>query len=214
MKKPIDNFKYVNLLVLRIKDFAKKGKNYDFYFDELVKLHWPFLNSQMKKVYYKLPVETRDYILVKNRLLEMFFQTIMKYEPKFTNDQKDVKGFTGMYFGAYLKSAMAWDLVRMAKPNKIETDDFALDKRNVELIIDVEDQKQVRPISDNFISLCRKIHKDEQDEDLSDIMILLYGYNWKDKEIYKALDLRPNEYKDAVQDINSFWKQNSDYILP
>jgi ribosomal protein S17E len=213
-KKPIDNFKYVNLLVLKIKAYAKENKDYDFYFNELVTLHWPFLNAQMKKVYYKLPLETREYTVVRARLLEMFFEIILKYEPKFTDNEENKKNFTGIYFGTYLKAAMNWSIHRMSHPNKIETDDFALDKRNVELIIDVEDKKIQHPISDNFISLCRKVHKDLNNEDLSDIMMLLYGYNWKEKDICKALGIKSSELKSKVSRLNKYWRENADLILP
>lgn len=210
---------YIEYLVVKIKELYSKKENYEWYFDQLIEMYNPLIVASTKKVYNKFKLRV-SFLEIKVKILEIFFESVLRYEPKFHDNDKEVKNFTYVYFCNYLKRKLPWDLMRLYKPTKIEHDDLQIDPRHVELNLtkdnsDIQkhlEYSEKQPISDNFIQLCRLAQRQLNNDLLSDIMILHFGYGYKVKEIAAFFSISSTKVHNSLSSLKKFWKQNSELI--
>lgn len=220
----VTKFQYISYLVNEIKQLHDNNQDYNWYFNELVELYNPLIRSACKKVYEKLR-DNRDYQELRTRVLEIFFDAIIKYKKTF-KDGRNANSFKHVYFGSYLKGKLPWDLMRLVTPPKVEYDEITMDHRNMELDLEncsnevefkLSTEKSIgkvtKPLSDNFISLCRIIQKQLRSDMIADVMILFYGYGYKNREIAQMLNCSPQKVSIAISEIKKFWRENKEIIF-
>lgn len=223
-KTSVSNYDYIEYLVTKIKLLHASKSNYDWYFEELIRLYYPLIQSTSQKVYQKLK-NVLTFGELKSRIINLFFIGIIRYDPKYNNDEnKDSKDFTYVYFSSYLKKFLPWEVMRISRPSKIEEDDLSIDPRHIELNLNkptkeiskrlVYDSASEHPISDNFISLCRMTQKETSNDLLSDTMILHYGYDFKNREIAEMLGISQAKVGFLMLELKNFWSQNKELLIP
>jgi len=224
-RKSVTKYKYISWLVDKFKEVHKENGNIDWYFDELVTIYEPLLFSVCKKVYNRKGVNV-TFIEVKTRVFEVFFKSIIDYESNYKDkglQTSDGKKFNYVYFSSYLKRKIPWDALRLIKPPKVEYDDLSIDSRHVELDMNncnpelqkkLEYTGEVVPISPNFISLCRMAQKELKSDIYGDVMILYFGYNYKNSELAQLLNCSPQKISLALSDLKKFWRANKEKIMP
>lgn len=221
-KKLITNYKYLQFLVDKIKLLNKENKDYDWYFEELITIYSPLIQSMTRKAFNKFKSDV-SFNEVKSRVIELFFDTILKYEAKYKNtDKVSTDNFDYVYFSNYLKRKLPWDLMRLYKPSKPDYDDFAADPRHVTLDYhkypEIEHSSYYtsvgdKPISDNFISLCRMVKKELKNELLGEIMLLKFGYDFKNDEIALFLGITPLKVSATLNELKKYWAVNKEYLI-
>ena len=223
MKTAVTKYQYIEYLVCTIKFLHKEGKNFDWYFDELTLLYRPLIQVVTKRVYLKLRPRV-NFSEIKIKVVEIFFDSILRYEPTFNDGTEHCQNgnkFSYVYFSNYLKRKLPWDVMRLYKPTKIDYDDLSINSKNVELNLTnlskevqakLEANNHTKPISDNFINLCKVTKKELKNDLLSDIMILHYGYDYKNNEIAKFFNITPLKVSNSLTEIKKFWEQNKEHI--
>lgn len=151
------------------------------------------------------------------KILTILFNTIITYDPKFRNKNViENKDFTYVYFSNYLKRKLPWDLYRIYKPTKIEYDDLMIDKRHVEFDVNKVNLSYIndgqRPITEDFIYLCRLINKHKYDDLFGEIMMLRYGYDYNSIKIAKLLQVRKKCVEKYLEQLIDFWRENKEYL--
>ena len=223
VKKPVSNYDYIEYLVTKIKLLHATRKNYDWYFDELIRLYYPLIQSTSQKVYQKLKNKL-TFTELKNRVINLFFIGIIRYDAGYNNvDHVENKEFTYVYFSSYLKKFLPWEVMRLSRPSKIEEDDLSVDPRHIELNLNkpnkeisknlVYNSASEHPISENFISLCRMTQKELANDLMSDVMILHFGYDFKNREIAEMLGVSQAKIGTIMLELKNFWAQNKDLLI-
>lgn len=222
-KTPVNNYQYLEFLVRKIKVLHKEKVNFDWYFDQLIALYNPLIQSSARKIYKKFKSRV-SFLEVRDKIVVLFFDSILRYEPNFSDKTKDTNNFTYVYFSNYLKRKLPWDLMRLYQPTKIEHDDLSVDPRHVELDhskANPELQKKfvytntnLRPISENFIYLCKHANKELYSDFLADVMILHFGYGYKNNEIASFFETTPLKIHNALGELKKYWKANQELINP
>ena len=224
-RKLATKYKYISWLVDKFKEVHSAGGNIDWYFNELVSIYEPLLFSVCKKVYNRKGINV-TFEEVKTRVFEVFFKSILDYESNYKDkglQTSDGRKFSYVYFSSYLKRKIPWDALRLINPPKVEYDDLSIDPRHVELDMNncnpelqrkLEYTGEVIPISANFISLCRMAQKELKSDIYGDVMILYFGYNYKNSELAKLLNCSPQKISLALSDLKKFWRSNKEKIMP
>lgn len=219
-KIAVSNYQYLELLVRKIKSLHYENKDYNWYFDELLLLYNPLVQSSTRRVYNKFKSNV-NFIDIKLKVIEILFDTILRYEPTFTDNGKHCKdgdNFKFVYFSNYLKRKLNWDLMRLYKPTRIDYDDLCYNPKFVEftschnttLVCDNE----APMISENFIFLCKKAQKDLQNDVLSDTMMLQYGYGYKPSEIAEFFGTTSLKIHAYLAELKKYWLHNKEALLP
>lgn len=220
-KTSVTNYEYINFLVERVqKNYAAK-EDYEWYFNKVVELYEPIITN----AYFKLKENlgpNRTWPEVRQRLLEIVFMALIEYDPTFRNDSNK-EGFTRVYFSNYLKKKMFWGGRRLVHPNRIEYEDMAktgqycdindiTTMEEVQLKL-VDDRSHMqKPISPNFISLCRHTQKTLMNDQYADLMFLKFGYDMKNKDIAKVLDIYEEQSSLVNRELLAFWREHVDEV--
>lgn len=218
-RKSVTKFEYISALVSETKRLYNEGKDYNWYFEELLLVYRPLISSICGKIYnrHKLNRNAQD---IRTRVEEQFFYAILKYKSSYSDpDSTSQSGkFKQVYFSTYLKGKLPWDVMRLMNPPKVEHDELAIDSRHVELDIHNNDEivnklstkqsvgKVTKSISDHFISICRYCGKQLKDDISADVMMLHYGFGFKNKEIAELLGCSPQKISMVLINLNNFWK--------
>lgn len=221
MKTPVSKYFYIEMLVKKIKHNYDNKLQYDWFFDELIKLYGPLINSASKKLYkkFKTKIKFND---VRSKVTALFFEAIRRYNPQY-KEGADVDKFKYVYFSSYLNKFLPWEIMRISKPVKIDYDDLVIDTRNVEFESSLKNSEVVKklvskddftPISENFISLCRFAQKELRNDLMADIMMLHYGYDYKNLEIAKILVVSEAKVASSISHLKKFWQSHKDLLTP
>jgi hypothetical protein len=205
---------------MKIKECHKNGEPFEDYFDELVLLFTPLINASTKRVHNKF----KSYVSfheIRSKIISILFQSIIKYDPNFKGKDENTKDFTYVYFSSFLKGKLRWDLVRLYKPSRAAYDDLCVDPRNIELNnTSVKDEAQQKlqyvnscPVSDNFIYLCQKVAKAVSNDFVADVMLLHYGYGYKNNEIAKLYEVSSVKVSQALDELRRYWTDNKEELL-
>lgn len=219
-KTPINKYDYIELLVIKIKTLYDAGQEYDMYFEELLALFFPLITNISRKLYNKCKGEISSQE-IKSRVIGLIFLAIIRYNPKYKMGENKKK-FTYVYFSSYLKKFIPWEVMRILKPPRIDYDDLHPDPRNVELNLNhpvkevskrlIYNSSTEHPISENFISLCKLARKDLKSDILGDIMILVYGYGFKNREVSEMLNINEHRIGALLSELKKFWKANAELL--
>jgi hypothetical protein len=218
-KTSVDNYIYTEHLVLKIKDLYNIKQNYDWHFEELIRIYMPLINSSCRKVYSKLKAKA-TFNEIKSKIVEIFFESILRYEPSYRYgeqkpDKIENKNFTYVYFSNYLKRKLPWDLLRIYQPTRLEYDDLS-GPINIELSspmqANIKDTSIDHPVTENFIHLCQQMQKHLSDDLMADIMMLTFGYGYKNNELAYFFDISQLKAHQAIASIKTFWKINRDLM--
>ncbi len=220
LKTPISKYQYLEILVIKIKECHKGKENFEHYFEELVFLFTPLINSSTRKIYNKF----KSYVSfheIRAKILSILFETIIRYEPNYKDKDKSTVDFTYVYFNSYLKSKLKWDLLRLYQPTRAAYDDMCVDPRNIELnntCVRDEAQEKLQyvstcPVSENFIFLCQKVAKDIGNDFVADVMLLHYGYGYKNTQIAKLYEVSSVKVSQALDELRRYWTDNKELLL-
>jgi hypothetical protein len=220
-KKLITKFEIIALLVNKIKELHKSKQSYDWYFERLANIYSPLIHTYCKKLLSK-NIQNVNYIEIKTRILEILLDAVLKYNRSYNENNNPTESFNHVYFSNYLKRKLPWDCWRINNPIKVEYDDNVIDSRHVELDFnnpEIQDKLQhyhilEKPISDNFISLCRLTKKSLCSDVCADAMMLQFGYGFRNSEIAKLFNCSPERVCLSLIEVKEFWKNNKDQILP
>lgn len=216
-KKSVTKYKYIEFLVTKIKRCHKNNEKFDEYFDELITLYSPLIYRICKRVRAKC--ETNLQIPeIRLRVIESVFDAILRYTDGYEDGRENSKGFDKIYFSQYLKIKLGWDVHRYLNPTKIEHEDS---KNQKYVDIDKTDVYETlsyiptKPISDNFISLCRLAQKKIKDDLCADYMMLNFGYDFKNSELASVFAVNSRELAPIDKKLKDFWKeeQNLEKLL-
>ncbi len=218
----LTRFQYIQYLVYKIKDLHKLNKNYDFYFNELIKMYSPLINMVSKNVQKKYQINI-TFTEIKTKVIELVFLALIRFDIEYNDRKEDVKGFDTVYFSKYLKNTLPWEVLRIIRPNKVEYDEYATDPKFKEFDVNklpkkikeklIHNEVANHPISDNFINLCRLMKNELKSDLLGDIMMLNFGYAYKNHEISKILGISQARVGVCVLQIKNFWKENKDLLI-
>lgn len=213
----ISKYDYINGLIRKIKELQSTGQTYDVYFDELTVLYSPLIHSTCRKIMLGLRKTNYSMQDVKVRVMEILFDAIVRYNDHFTDKSKHPKKgqkFDRVWFSSYLKAKLPWEIRRILIPARCERDDMHLTPRPADESLEANEDLQKtllvedKPIgiSANFISLCRFAQKGLKDDLASDIMMLKFGYSYKDREMARLVGANKKRVKLAQGQLKHFWQ--------
>lgn len=209
----ITNYEYINLLVHEVQQSATAGEPPNDSFGELTAIYQPLLRGIVKKITKKkIRLSNPDiYIIV----LGLFYKLILRYNVSFVNPNTagNVAAYTHVYFSAYLKNTLHWEIYRLLSPNKRETDNLekAMPYMDITALMDTNSRRLVwydvpKGINPDFINLCQLLRRKLGSDLHADMLFVLYGYDGKAKDLSRIFGLSQARTTKYTNEIVAFWR--------
>jgi hypothetical protein len=209
----ITNYSYINLLVLEVQQNAAAGEPPNDSFAELMTIYRPLLCGIVNKITKRrIKMATPDVYTI---ILGLFYKLILRYDVSFVNTAPtgNVAAYTHVYFSTYLKNTLHWEIYRLTRPNKRETDNLekAMPYMDITALMETNSRRLVwydvpKGINPDFINLCLALRRKLGSDLHADMLFVLYGYDGKAKDLSRIFSLSQARTTKYMNEIHEFWR--------
>jgi hypothetical protein len=210
----ITNYSYINLLVWEVQQSAAAGEPPNDAFNELTILYQPLLRGIVKNITKKkIRMSSPDVYTI---VLGLFYKLILRYNASFVNSgtpETNVDQYTHVYFSTYLKNTLHWEIYRLTRPNKRETDNLekAMPYMDITALMETNSRRLVwydvpKGINPDFINLCLALRRKLGSDLHADMLFVLYGYDGKAKDLSRIFSLSQTRTTKYINEIHAFWR--------